>query len=306
MLLLVLLQDSQAGQDAAAGEPQGEDVIAKPAEGGSWWSKAKEKVQKLVGGSEGDAAQPGEEGGEDGEPAAGDAGDLPPEGEEEEPPMPYEEEESSHDTWEAPAPAVHNTDYERFDDSELRQVQRDFTAAEKKLADLRTEKERVTRQVNVTFNDVWAGLMNKCLEARMPQFTYKFCFFDKATQVDNNGGHETRLGFWKGFESAGTEAVFDGGDYCHKAPARSLRVKIECGPEEKAWDASEPEVCTYVVHAATPAACKQDRLKELEDTMAALLAEEASLAAEIAAEEEQRQKDLAALREKIEGKHDEL
>jgi hypothetical protein len=28
-------------------------------------------------------------------------------------------------------------------------------------------------QVNVTFNDAWAGLMNKCLEARMPQFTYK-------------------------------------------------------------------------------------------------------------------------------------
>jgi hypothetical protein len=52
------------------------------------------------------------------------------------------------------------------------------------------------------------------------------------------------------------------------------------------------------------------RLKELEDNMAALLAEEAALAAEIAAEEEQRQRDLAALREKIEGggpaAHDEL
>ncbi len=40
------------------------------------------------------------------------------------------------------------------------------------------------------------------------------------------------------------QAVFDGGDYCHKAPPRSLRVKIECGSEEKAWDASEPEVRT--------------------------------------------------------------
>lgn len=28
-------------------------------------------------------------------------------------------------------------------------------------------------QVDLTFNDAWAGLMNKCLEARMPQFTYK-------------------------------------------------------------------------------------------------------------------------------------
>jgi hypothetical protein len=51
------------------------------------------------------------------------------------------------------------------------------------------------------------------------------------------------------------------------------------------------------------------RLKDLEDNMASLLAEEAALAAEIAAEEAQRQQDLAALREKIEGgakQHDEL
>lgn len=175
------------------------------------------------------------------------------------------------------------------------------------------------------------------------------------------------------------QAVFDGGDYCHKNPARSLRVKLECGSEEKAWDASEPEVCAYVVHASTPAACKRDKLKELEDTfqvrqplliktvccsfnafemlvvclllamagplslhtsmalctlcelwyhttmptvgielvkhvnvlhemLQALLDEEAALAAEIAAEEAQRQQELAALREKIEGAspHDEL
>lgn len=33
----------------------------------------------------------------------------------------------------------------------------------------------------------------------------RFCFFDKATQMDNGGGHETSLGFWKGFEKGGTE-----------------------------------------------------------------------------------------------------
>lgn len=32
----------------------------------------------------------------------------------------------------------------------------------------------------------------------------RFCFFDKATQIDNGGGHETNLGFWKGFEKGGT------------------------------------------------------------------------------------------------------
>jgi hypothetical protein len=33
----------------------------------------------------------------------------------------------------------------------------------------------------------------------------RFCFFDKATQVDNGGGHETSLGLWKGFENGGAE-----------------------------------------------------------------------------------------------------
>lgn len=60
------------------------------------------------------------------------------------------------------------------------------------------------------------------------------------------------------------QAVFEGGDYCHKHPARSLRVKLECGGEERAWAASEPSTCAYVVHASTPAACKAERLKELQ------------------------------------------
>lgn len=60
------------------------------------------------------------------------------------------------------------------------------------------------------------------------------------------------------------QAVFEGGDYCHKHPARSLRVKLECGGEERAWAASEPSTCAYTVHASTPAACKADTLKELE------------------------------------------
>jgi hypothetical protein len=68
-------------------------------------------------------------------------------------------------------------------------------------------------QVNYSFNNAWAGLLNKCLESREPQFTYKFCFFDKATQIDNGGGHETNLGFWKGFEKGGTEVGLQATSY---------------------------------------------------------------------------------------------
>lgn len=58
--------------------------------------------------------------------------------------------------------------------------------------------------------------------------------------------------------------MFEGGDYCHKHPARSLRVILECDTEERAWGASEPSTCAYTVYASTPAACKSDTLKELE------------------------------------------
>jgi hypothetical protein len=64
--------------------------------------------------------------------------------------------------------------------------------------------------------------------------------------------------------SAALQAVFEGGDYCHKHPARSLRVKLECGGEERGWDASEPNTCAYQVYASTPAACKAEKLKELQ------------------------------------------
>eukprot|EP00878_Enallax_costatus_P000980 GHUV01001112.1.p1 GENE.GHUV01001112.1~~GHUV01001112.1.p1 ORF type:complete len:580 (+),score=160.69 GHUV01001112.1:58-1797(+) len=284
--------------DSAATSEHAEDVTEQlTKDDGNWlsgiWKKAADSVKKVIA--------PEEQPGTPDEPQEDSATEYNG--------HTAEYDRADEEDLNANAPDVaHDADYEPFDDSDLRNLIRDQEAAERKLAELRSEKERVTRQANVTFNDAWAGLINKCLESRTPQFTYKFCFFDKASQVDNGGGHETSLGYWKGFENAGTEAVFDGGDYCHKAPPRSLRVMLQCGSEERAWDASEPEVCSYVVHASTPAACKQEKLKELESTLQALLDEEAALAAEIAAEEQQRQTELAVLRDKIEGAglHDEL
>lgn len=107
-----------------------------------------------------------------------------------------------------------------------------------------------------------------------------------------------------------TQAVFDGGDFCHQHPARSLRVKLECGADERAWGASEPSTCSYSVHASSPAACKAEKLAELNASLQGLLAEEAALQAEIDAEEAARAGELAALRARLAGEggggHDEL
>jgi len=49
------------------------------------------------------------------------------------------------------------------------------------------------------------ALTSHCSDAREPQYTYRLCLFDKAAQVDNNAGHETSLGTWRGFDKGYTE-----------------------------------------------------------------------------------------------------
>lgn len=57
---------------------------------------------------------------------------------------------------------------------------------------------------------------------------------------------------------------------------------------------------------ATPAACKQEELKALEDRLAALIKEEQELAREIAAEEEARRAAFKARAEQVKAGRDEL
>lgn len=175
-------------------------------------------------------------------------------------------------------------------DEELEGAVTAFTNAEEGLAALRAEKELLQRQVTYDYgaDDAWLALSRHCSDARLPHYTYRVCLFDKATQVDNGAGHVTNLGKWRGFEKGYTEGVFDNGDWCQQAPARSLRVHFECGLTERAWDASEPSVCAYAAHMATPAACKEEELGALEAKLAELIKEEEDLAREIREEEEAR------------------
>lgn len=61
--------------------------------------------------------------------------------------------------------------------------------------------------------------------------------------------------------------MFAGGDLCHQAPARSLRIKLQCGLTEESWGASEPGTCVYTSSVATPAACTNEGLAKLQVRM---------------------------------------
>jgi hypothetical protein len=80
----------------------------------------------------------------------------------------------------------------------VEEVERQHTEAQNEVQRLQAEQEELQRQVPHQ-GDKWLGLAGTCVDARQPQYTYRGCLFGKASQIDNNAGHETSLGNWKGF-----------------------------------------------------------------------------------------------------------
>eukprot|EP00879_Flechtneria_rotunda_P005269 GHRR01005555.1.p1 GENE.GHRR01005555.1~~GHRR01005555.1.p1 ORF type:complete len:448 (+),score=103.22 GHRR01005555.1:129-1472(+) len=158
-------------QDEAANQHE-ETVKGQGKHDGTWlWSsvlnKAKDTVQQIITKPSSDTDQQLQEGEEP--PTPDEEPNDVPEDFPEDSYRPDGEEGSEY----TPSDGEFNADYQLFDDSELKTAISNLEAKERQLAELKAEKERVNRQVNLTFNDSWAGLLNKCLEARMPQFTYK-------------------------------------------------------------------------------------------------------------------------------------
>ncbi|GBF96865.1 glucosidase 2 subunit beta [Raphidocelis subcapitata] len=292
-----------SGDAAAPAAPEGGEAQAAGGEEGDkgWLQSTWSKLKGAVSGEapsppppppcdeEWDASCPHPEEGEaDAEEGEGDEGYSPAPDDDEEPFTPAQEDADS--------------------DPELEGANSAYAAAEERVTALKGEKELLQRQVTFDYgaDDAWLALSRHCAEAREPQYTYRLCLFDRAAQVDNGAGHETNLGKWRGFEKGYTEGVFENGDWCHQAPARSMRVTFVCGTDEAAWGGGEPSTCAYAATMSTPAACKEEQLKALEDRLAALIREEEELAGEIAAEEAARAAALKAQREAAEAARDEL
>jgi hypothetical protein len=75
-------------------------------------------------------------------------------------------------------------------------------------------------------DDAWIALTKHCADAREPQYTYRLCLFDKSAQVDNNAGHETSLGTWRGFEKGYTEVRLGGGGAQRRGERRTAATLL--------------------------------------------------------------------------------
>ena len=121
---------------------------------------------------------------------------------------------------------------------------------------------------------------------------YGACFFENATQVDDNG--ETHLlGVFRGWD--GSALLFGDGDACPGPILRNATVAVHCGADALLLrDATEPTMCAYAMHLDIPVACetlaygaddqspppeRAELLAARADALAALAAADAGLAA---------------------------
>ena len=98
-----------------------------------------------------------------------------------------------------------------------------------------------------------------CFTTVDSHFTYKVCTMKEVTQKDNDNDHsEVVLGNYhsvKKEKKGGHVIRYKDGTHCHAFGARSAKVVVSCGAENKLLSAREPATCTYLLEMTSPAAC---------------------------------------------------
>lgn len=137
------------------------------------------------------------------------------------------------------------------------------TSAQTAIDSLRNEKSDLERKISLSYgdHDAFLPLSDSCYEGHVDKYVYKVCPFDKASQVD--GGHETSLGSWEGFDATGSQMKFTMGEHCWQGPSRSMTVQVVCGVKEELSRVAEPSRCEYTARLTTPAGCSQKIVDEL-------------------------------------------
>jgi hypothetical protein len=134
----------------------------------------------------------------------------------------------------------------------------EHTAANTELQRLRDRKATLEKLLSADAgpDGAFLSLVGQCFTANVDHYTYRVCPFDAATQDPGS----TSLGSWAGFvpDSNYGAATFTGGAQCWNGPQRSLRLDLQCGPDNLVTKVEEPNRCEYRADFHTPAACSPD------------------------------------------------
>ncbi|KAG8177830.1 hypothetical protein JTE90_002664 [Oedothorax gibbosus] len=105
----------------------------------------------------------------------------------------------------------------------------------------------------------FAVLKGQCFDYDDREYTYRFCPFDKASQISKSGASDVSLGRWGSWagpeENKYSKMKYDNGQLCWNGPSRSVMVHLQCGLENKLLSSSEPNRCEYLFEFSTPALC---------------------------------------------------
>lgn len=138
-------------------------------------------------------------------------------------------------------------------------IRKSIERTESAISDSESSIEKILTDLNISYgqNDVLRGLKDECVNDKIGEYDYEFCFFKSASQ--NGNGHHSSLGSYSKMEiddeSGKITMQFDNGARCWNGPIRKANVHITCGPVNKITSVSEPERCEYFFKATSPAAC---------------------------------------------------
>ncbi len=141
---------------------------------------------------------------------------------------------------------------EEYKDERAEAARAESKAAEKQLRDLYLERSRL--EEDMVPPELWA-LKDWCGTKQDGNYEYRLCGFGSAQQ------DKVSLGRYQSVEDDGT-LLYTGGASCWNAGARSVRVTLECGAENKIIEVDEPNTCKYSMVLESPAGCTEEWAKE--------------------------------------------
>ncbi|KAI6670753.1 hypothetical protein NL676_005638 [Syzygium grande] len=153
------------------------------------------------------------------------------------------------------------------DISEAAQVRKEYDELSTKLSKIQSRISSLSQKLKQDFGPEkeFYSYYDRCFESKQNKYVYKLCPFKEASQ--HEGHSTTRLGKWDKFDNSYRVMIFSSGDKCWNGPDRSMKVKLRCGFKNEVTHVGEPSRCEYEALLSTPALCKEDKLKELQDKL---------------------------------------
>ena len=137
-----------------------------------------------------------------------------------------------------------------------------FQTAQKDFNQVKTDIDNIKKklELDIGSNGEFASLIDDCFEYDDREYTYKLCPYDRTIQKSKSGHGETSIGVWKSWDVENPNAKykimrFADGLSCWNGPARSTKVRLYCGVENKIISVTEPNRCEYEMKFETPTAC---------------------------------------------------